>query len=193
MSLSSSNTVILSCGLVHTVWIQAKVFTRISISRAKEAWNFIIHHWNSVPPFPVAINLIVEPNVYTSSNCKVCSPSSIKIGLDNCVSSGHISLLWYWHSCVYFPGVNVSFFLTLSSRETELDTFWESGICQGRNSNSWGDRICVLETFSDRPWAGWWGGCRFSEGKWAISRQSIAVVLWQNKGRFLNLLHYTVL
>ena len=101
---------------------------------AAEAWHVAVHPVNTVPPFPVTVDLVVEPNHGTSSQNYLGFPSAIKIFLGTSVS-GLDPCIWRHRHCgIDFPGFYMSGALALSAAEAEGDSLAEA--CLGKTGNA---------------------------------------------------------
>ena len=115
MSLSTTNAVVLSRGFVLAKLVKAEVLAWVVSFPASEAWDISVDQGNSVPPFPVIVDLIVEPNGGASSNGNVSSPGGIEVLLDHCVSCVHILVCGNWNCGINLPGVDMSFGLGIGT------------------------------------------------------------------------------
>ena len=189
MSLSATNSSVGACCGIGAVGAQTNVSARRVLPPAVEAWYFTVHIVNIVPPFPVIVDLVVEPNIGTSSQKYLSFPSTIEIFLDDSVRGLHICLWRHRHSGVDFPGVGVSGALALSAAETESDGLAEAGLGKSRYAHLYADCVGVGNAFGYGPCAcGRCGSCLL-EREGAGRVQSVAVVLVQGErglGYFLS-------
>ena len=181
MSGCTTNSIISTLSSIFAIDCQTEIKGRVTgILPASEARLWTKNAVKAIPPLPVTINLVFEPNISTASHCDVCVPSCVKVLLNHCISGIHISLSRNWHSRRHLPAVNVLSWLGLSAGETEIDGLWESGRCQIGNSNSGGYPILEWDSSSNLPRAGRWSGSWFHKVKLTRYIQNVAVVLSQH-------------
>ena len=97
MSLSSSDSVISTCGGVLAIGALAIVESLVRIEPAGEAWVVGKDVGHSVPPFPVVVDFVMEPDVCTSSDSDISSPGGVEVRLNHSVGCIHISLGRDWN------------------------------------------------------------------------------------------------
>ena len=172
---SSSNSIISTFSLINAILVQAWI---TSLWRACEPWNISVDHSNSMPPFPMSIDLIIEPYECAPSNSHISSPLSIKVRFNDSVCSIHVGLSRDWHCTWNSPWISVCCWLTLCAWHAECDTLWKTGLSKFRNRDLHTDWVLVGETLSNWPGACSWCWSWFLELKWPIFFYWIAIVLW---------------
>lgn len=115
---TANSSVRSSCG-VSAEGVLANVAGPRILIIATEAWHVAVHIVNTVPPFPVTIDLVVEPNHGTSFQKYLGFPSAIKIFLIASESGLDICIWRHGHSGIDFPGFDMSGALALSAAEAE--------------------------------------------------------------------------
>lgn len=189
----TSDSVILASSLVCAVTALADIKTLRILIVASETWNVAIDIVDIVPPFPMTINLIFEPDVSAPSECNISFPWAVEVLFNHCISSVNKGLRRHWYCCIHFPGIGMCSALALGGWETKLNGFWESGASKSRNASCNADCWGTLDTFGDWPWTHSWctGWFSESEGSWLI--QTIAVVLREYETGLSDSLDDTVL
>lgn len=82
-----------------------------------EPWDCAVNvvHW--VPPLPMIVDLVLEPNIYTATDGYVCSPCAVEILLSDHVCGVDVCVSRHWNDTVDCPWVNMCHRLTLCLRE----------------------------------------------------------------------------
>lgn len=167
---STSDAVVLASSLVCAITALAYIKTLRILIVASKSWNVPIDIVNIVPPFPMPINLILEPDVCAPSEGNISFPWAVEVLLNYCISSVNKGLRRNRHCCVNFPGIGMSSALALGGWETKLNRFRESSASKSwdasSNTHCWG----TLDAFGDWPRAHGrcTGGLSESEGSWLI-------------------------
>ena len=98
VSSSTTDAVVSALGLVLAEVAEAEVLALGVFLPAGEAWHVGVHHGDCVPPFPVTVDLVVEPSEGAASDGHISSPCGIEIRFNHCICGIDISLRRNRHS-----------------------------------------------------------------------------------------------
>ena len=107
VSSRTANAVVLAFGLIGTVAAEGEIHALGFLVPAFEAWDVAVDGVNAVPPFPMIIDLVMEPNVDAAPDGNVGHPGGVEVLLDHCVGSVNVSIGWDRHLSVNLPCVGV--------------------------------------------------------------------------------------
>ena len=171
---STTNSIICTLGLVNTVLIRACI---TSLWWTAEPWYVSIDHANWMPPFPMSINLIIEPHISTTSDGHISCPFSIEIWFYHGVSSIDIGVSRYRHCAWNSPRISMCGGLTLGAWHTKSDALRETGFSKLWNWDLYTDWVLISETLGYWPTAGSWGWSWLLELERAVFWDWITIVL----------------
>ena len=193
MSCSSSNSIVSTLSSVFAEATPASIFSFLRVLiPALESWHIFIYHMDIVPPFPVVIDLVFEPDVNTSSDCHISWEGCVEIFFNYCICSIDIGEGWNWNHSVYRPFISVSGALWLSARKWQLNSFCEFLFSKIWNSNSSFKFHPIFKTLCYWPWTSGSYRLWFLEGKFSWLAKSVTVILGENQWWFFYSLLYLI-
>lgn len=177
MSLSTTNTIILALSLVSAVWSLAEILALRVLVGASKAWDTSIYWIYTIPPFPMIVDLVLEPNINTALDGHISSPSSVKILLNHSVGSIYIGKRRHRHCSIDLPIINMSGWLGWLRWEAQVDRLWECCACEFWDPNCSTNATRVCDTIGDSPRTLRSGASWLFESEGSCLIERVAIVL----------------
>lgn len=193
MSLSPTDPVIFTLCLVGAVRSLAEVLALRILVWTSEAWNTSIYWIYTIPPFPMIIDLVLEPHIYAALDSHISSPCCVKILFNHSVCRIHIGQRRHGHCSIDLPIVNMSGWLCWLRWKTQINWLRKGCACKFWDSNCSTNATWVCYAISDCPRALRCGACWLLESEGSRLIERVAIVLGQNQAGLGDLLDYTVL